>query len=106
MKLNSSCVFSGLGTDTYKAPADGMYTVSTQTTELPPSGLVITISQSGSTTASITTPTTSPLENIINLSKIFNCAAGDILSVAISSSAAADQPPNMIKSTINLRQGL
>lgn len=105
MMLNRPCGSSGLSTDTHKILVAGLYSLYVSSTELPPSGLVITLSQSGSVTVSVNTPSTSPLQQVVNINHQFNCAVGDILSVVLTSSAPLDQPPNMIKTTINLRQG-
>lgn len=106
MKAMQSSVTSGLSTDTYKIGIAGLHSIYVRTTVLQPSGLVITISQSGSQTASFSTPTTSPLQEDIEINAKFNCAVGDLLSVVVTSSARIDQPPNLIKTIINLRQGL
>src|ERR1700722_16353605 len=96
--LKQTCL-SGLNTDTHKVVTSGVYSIYVRTTDIPPSGIVITVSQTGSTSASFTTPTTSNLQNHIEINAKFNCAAGDILSVVLTSSAPADEPPNMIKTT-------
>lgn len=106
MKVSQQSLVSGLSNDTFKVAVAGTYTVITKTTCLQPSGLVVTISQSGSTTASVTTPTTSPVQKHIELNGKFGCAIGDILTIAVTSSAAVDQPPSLIKTTINIRQGV
>lgn len=105
MNINRSSVSSGLSTDTFKVGVAGMHYISTQTTVIQPSGLVVTISQTGSVSKSVVTPTTSSLQESISLIGVFNCAVGDILSVVVTSSAPIDQPPNLIKTIINLRQG-
>lgn len=106
MKINQPSVSSGLSTDTFKVDTAGMYSIYVNTTVKDPSGLVITISQTGSVSHSFSTPTTSPLTDHVELNAKFNCAANDVLTVAVTSSAPVDQPPNLIKSVINLRQGL
>jgi hypothetical protein len=106
MKKGQQSVTSGLSTDTYKVSAADMYQIFVRTTDLPPSGAVITLSQSGSQSVSVSTPTTSPKQRHIEINAKFNCAIGDILSVVVSSSAPVDQPPNLIKTTINLKQGI
>jgi len=41
---------------------------------------------------------------VINGKEILNeVRAGDLITVAVTSSAAADQPPQLLKTTINLR---
>lgn len=106
MNLQKPTCISGLISDTKKIMSAGQYTIYTRTTDLPPSGLVVTISQSGSASHSFSTPTTSPLQTDVEMNATFNCAVNDILTVAVTSSATADQPPNMIKTIINLRQGI
>lgn len=106
MKTTKPTCSSGLSADTYNIITPGVYTIYTRATDLPPSGLVVTISQSGSVNRSVVTPTTSEKQIDIESNATFNCAANDVLSVVLSSSAAADQPPNLIKTIINLRQGL
>lgn len=106
MKVQQTSVSNGLSTDTHQVKTAGMYTIYAASTCLQPSSLVITISQTGSTSASITSATTSPLELVVSANKTFNCAVGDILTVAVTSSAPVDQPPSLLRTTINLRQGL
>jgi hypothetical protein len=106
MNILQQSASSGLSTDTFKVTTAGMYTINVMSTDLPPSGIVITLSQSGSQTVSVSTPTTSPLQAHIEINAKFNCAVNDILTVALASSAPADQPPNLIKTLINLRMGL
>ena len=70
------------------------------------SGIVVTATQSGSASTSYTIALTSPLSSDNQLTGRFNCAAGDLITVAISSSAAADQPPAILKTHVNIRQGV
>lgn len=105
MNVRQASVLGGLNTDTHKVITAGIYYVTVRTTCVTPSGIVITISQSGSASNSVSTPTTSPLQTDIELNTAFNCAADDIITVALTSSAAADQPPALVKSTIILRRG-
>jgi hypothetical protein len=106
MRAMAQNVVSGLSNDTYKVDTAGVYTLNIKTTCIQPSGLVITLSQTGSTSASVTSATTSPLEDHVEVNGKFNCASGDILHVVVTSSAPVDQPPNLIKTTINLKQGV
>lgn len=106
MKLGQASAVSGLVTDTHKVSVAGVYSIYTRTTDVSPSGIVVVISQTGSTSSSVTSSTTSPVQKHIELNGKFNCAVGDVLSVALSSNAAVDKPPNLIKTIINLRQGL
>jgi hypothetical protein len=106
MNLMKPTCSSGLSTDVKQIITAGQYTIYTRTTDIPPSGIVVTISQTGSTSHSIVTPTTSPLQTDIESNATFNCQVGDVLHVVLTSSAPVDQPPNLIKTIINLRQGL
>lgn len=104
-KLQAS-VSNGLSTDLFRADVAGLYHLYADSTVTLGSGLVITLSQSGSSSVSVSTPPTSPLEEIVNINHLFNCAVGDLLSVVVSSSAAADQPPALVKTTIRLSAGV
>lgn len=106
MKLKQTSVSNGLSTDTHKVLVAGMYSIYAASTMDQPSGLVITLSQSGSSSVSASSPTTSPQALTNQVQKTFNCAVNDILSVVVSSSAAKDQPPSLIRTTISLREGL
>jgi|SRR5665213_2872119 len=106
MHLTRPTCVSGLNTSRIQIPTAGVISLYTRTTDIPPSGIVVTVSQSGSTTASFNTPTTSPQQTDIEFNCKFNCAAGDILTVAITSSAPIDQPPNLIKTITTLKQGI
>ena len=116
---------AGLGTFSYTIPVGGagLYTLSCQST-LPyeqgtynnssvvpsvASALQIVLSQSGSASVSITiggsatNPT--PTQPSMGTSGRFQCADGDVLSVALSSANAIDAQPNAVKSIVNLYLG-
>src|ERR1700685_4636667 len=101
MKEMQSTVMNGLRSDTYQIKTAGTYSIYTRSTVNPASGIVITLSQSGSQSASFSTPTTSPVTNHVEMNAKFGCAVGDILTVSVTSSAPADQPPDLVKTTIN-----
>jgi hypothetical protein len=95
-------IICGLGTYTYTTTVTGILFVSAQCLENPPSSISITLSQTGSITASVTsTAPTVPQENITVQTK-FNITAGDIITVAISSAAAIDNQLNTVKTTVTL----
>lgn len=98
-------ILNGLLTDTHQVIEAGQYHLDAASTINFGSGLVITLSQSGSQTVSFSTPPTSAQTNHVEISNKFNCAPGDILTVAVTSAADADQPPSLVKTTINLRLG-
>lgn len=106
MKILQTSASSGLSTDTFQVGAAGVHSIYSRTTVKDPSGLVVTMSQSGSTSASFSTPTTSAQQTHIEMNAKFNCQPGDLLTVTVTSSAPVDQPPNLIKTIINLRQGI
>lgn len=106
MRVSQQSLVGGLGSNAFKVGVAGVHTVTTRTTCLTPSGLVISIAQTGSTSSSVSTPTTSPRQKHIELNGKFNCAVGDLLTVTTSSSADIDQPPSLIKTTINIKQGV
>lgn len=106
MKASQQNLVSGIGSNTFKASIAGVHTVTTTTTCQRPSSLVITIAQSGSTSVTVTSPTTAPAQKHIELNGKFNLAVGDVITVTTASSAVADQPPADIKTTINIKQGI
>jgi|SRR5579859_3820656 len=108
MFIDRPSVFAGLGSDSVKIPAStgaGVYKVSVRSTEIPPSGLVITIAQSGSQSVSVNSGTNSPVQNNTNIEHLFNCAVGDVLTVTFSSSNSVDTVVSQIKSVIAVKQG-
>lgn len=105
MLASIPCVTSGLITERHQVVTAGMFTIQARSTVQQGSALVITLAQTGSQTVSVSTPTTSPVEESVSIQSSFNCASGDILTVTTSSSAPADQPPNMIQTVISLRAG-
>lgn len=106
MNVMKPSVMNGLNTDTFKVKVAGIHTIYAESTVNFGSGLVITLSQTGSTSVSASTPATSPQQECVSINNKFNCAVGDILSVVTSSSANADQPASIVKTTINLRMGI
>lgn len=106
MKAGQTSVSNGLSTDVFQVKVAGMHSIYTRSTCDMPSGMVVTISQSGSASNSFVSPATSPQSLHVEMNAKFNCAVGDLLTVAVTSSAAVDQPPSLIKTVINLRQGI
>lgn len=104
--LQQACL-SGLRSESYKVTQAGVYSMYTRTTDIPPTGVIVTLSQSGSVTVSHSSTTPSPVQGHIEMNSQFVCAVGDILTVALTSTGAAnDLPPQMIKTTVSLRQGV
>lgn len=105
MNNNKTSTSGGLSTDTWIVQEAGMYYLSAQTNMTTPSGLIITLAQTGSVSSSVSTPTMSAQATSASIQKTFNCAVNDVLTAVLTSSAPADQPPSLIKTTINLRNG-
>lgn len=105
MKATQATTINGLTSSQHKVVAAGNYSITTRTTMVQPSALLVTITQSGSQSVTYTSAPTSPQSGDTQVTGKFNCAAGDLITVAVTSSANADQPPSLVKTTINLRQG-
>lgn len=117
LQLNTATVFAGLGTSTFTVVTAGLYTVQIKAT-IPcisagsssnssvttgGSGLSIVVNKNGSAILTIANP--SPTQPLMGGSVSAQFAAADVITVVMSSSAAADQGLNVIKSIINLYQG-
>lgn len=103
--MRAYTTLNGLQTSSYSATQAGPYSITLRTTMQYGSGVIVTATQSGSATTAYTMALTSPVSDDNQMTGRFNCAAGDLITVVISSSAAADQPPVQLKTTINIRQG-
>lgn len=99
--MDSSKVVSQLDTYTYVVPASGLYDVSAQMHELPPSALSVVIQLNGSTKASSAAPAAS--QAVLDLQvRSLKCAASDTISFIISSSQASDNALNAVKGILNI----
>lgn len=120
--LNSGNPVAGLGTSTYTVLTAGEYTVGIKSTiprdpggsslfssQVSPfaSALQIVINQNGSPVLTIGGSSTNPTPTQPSLGSSISllCAAGDVLTVVLSSANAIDSQPNAVKSTITLYQG-
>lgn len=103
LKDTQTTIIVGLGTWTYTVVTAGLYFVDATASENPPSGLSIVINQNGSPVATSTAP--SVPQQTIGIQKLFPCAASDVITVVLTSSAANDNQLNTVKTLINLRQG-
>lgn len=105
--VNQSQVFTGLGTLTYTIPTPAptsLYTVRVQVTEVPPSGLVITVKNGAST--KYTSPTITPTQIAQQFSfQLPVVSAGDVITVVLSSAQAIDSVINNVKASISIEQG-
>jgi len=105
-EFSSTQVISNLDTYTYTVKSAAVHYASAQLEALNlPSSLALTISQSGSRSASVSSPAMAAGQSVLDLSASFNCAAGDVISFVISSSAASDQAINSIKGILNIHIG-
>lgn len=117
LPINTASVFAGLGTGTATLTVAGPYKCEVKST-IPcisagssanssvttgGSGLSIVINQNGSPILTIANP--SPTQPLMGGSVEFTGAVSDVITVVFSSSAAADQGLNVVKSIINLYQG-
>lgn len=102
--LNSSQVFTGLGTLTYTVASNGLYNVQAQTSEVPPSGLVITVNKNGSPV--YTSPTITPTQISLQFKTYpFPCVVTDVVTVVMSSASAIDSQINNVKTSVAIGQG-
>jgi hypothetical protein len=96
-------VFCGLGTLTYTIPAPGIYNVSVQSTETPPTGLSIVVNVNGSPV--YTAPVITPSQSAIQFKKDFPALLNDVVTVVLASSAPVDLQLNTLKTTISCGNG-
>lgn len=101
---NTPFVSVGLGTNTFTIPTPGLYYVSVQSIETPPTGLVIVVNKNGSPI--YTAPVITPTQSALQFKTDFLAAAADVITVVLSSSAAIDAQLNTLKTTIALGNGL
>lgn len=102
-RIDQSKVISNLDTYNHTTLAAGMYTVSIQVSEIPPSGVTLSIKQNSSTIASVSVPAAA--QQLTQLRVVINCAISDVLGVVIASSTAREAGPNQIKGILNIHQG-
>lgn len=98
---------AGLGTFVNTIVTAGMYTVEVKTTLPASSGVQIVLKQNASTLITVggTTDDPTPTQQSIGAMTSVNAAAGDTISVVLSSANAVDSIPNAVKSVVNLFQG-
>lgn len=101
--LNQNYVQDGLGTLTFNIPSAGNYQVLCQTTVNPASSLVIQVKQGGAT--KYTAPAFTPTQSALQFKAPLVCAAADVITVVLTSSAAVDNQLNSIQSNISIGQG-
>lgn len=101
--ITQTKVLNQLDTYNHTALATSMYTVDVHATEIPASGLIITIKQNGSTIVTSAVPAAA--QNHSDLRVVLNCAATDIIGVQLSSGVTADTGKNVVKAILNIHQG-
>ncbi len=121
LQLNNSTACAGLGTWTYTVTAAGMYScsfkafipyipagssnLSSVTTGSSALSIVVNQDTGGGPVAKLTISSPSINQPIMGGKVTLSCAAGDVITVVLTSSAAADNTPNAIKTVINLFTG-
>lgn len=121
IQVNESSVFAGLGTATFTVVTAGLYTVAftttipsveaggpgDSTTTAGGSALSVVINQDtgGGPVAKLTVASPSPYQRSTGGKVVLQCAAADVITVVLSSSAAVDKAANAVKTIINLYQG-
>lgn len=105
LKDSQANIIVGLGSYTHTTTHAGPYTVSAQCSENPTSSIIITISQSGSSSVSVSSIAPTDSQSHIELQKQFTCAIGDVLTVALVSAAAIDNQLNNVKTIVRVFQG-
>jgi len=101
--LISSKVISNLDTYQYTVGAAAMHVVNLAISEVPISGITITIKQNSNTVASTSAP--GAAQSLVQLITTMNCAAGDVIQVIVASSTPSDSVPNSFKGTLLIKQG-
>lgn len=101
--LDKPFVSVGMDTFTYTVPTTGVYYVSVQSTETPPTSLAIVVKQNGATI--YTAPVITPTQSALQFHQSFLLTAADAMQVVLSSSAAVDKQLNSLKTTITLGIG-
>lgn len=105
LKDSESNVINGLGAYTHTCANTSMYYVDAHANMDTSSSLIITIAQTGSTSVSVSSAAPASSQNHVDLRKVFNCAAGDVITVTMSSAAAVDNQLNRVKTIVSMRTG-
>lgn len=101
--IMQSKVITSLDTYNHTSANGGSYFVSCYVTDIPPSGIVMTIQKNSSTVATATV--LSPLQQVLQLSQNIACVANDVISVVLSSAIPLDATPNTFKGILTIRLG-
>ena len=100
---NQTQVMVGLGTFTYTIPSTGIYSVILQSTEIPPSGIVIKVKDNGADV--YTAPTLGVAQSAINFTYSQNYTSGHTVTIVLSSSNANDNQLNSVKTSASIQRG-
>lgn len=106
LKNGQTSTICGLGSWTHTAASTAMYTATVKTTNNASSSVSIVIAQTGSTSVSVTSTAPVASQTHEDLQKTFNCVAGDVITITVSSAAATDNQLNEVKSTVKVNLGM
>ena len=107
MNLNSSGSIGGLGTFSYTASVAGVFFLECRSTFIAPSGVILTISQSGSASNSYSSLSLPANATHVEIANSFTCAIGDVITLAVASSNVMDaNGMNRLESVFRLSQTL
>lgn len=101
--ITKSKILTNLDTYNHTALSTQMYGVSVQLSEIPPSGITITIKQNSSTIASTVAPANG--QSTVQLQCLMNCTANDVIGVILASSSAVDAQLNDFKAILRITAG-
>lgn len=103
LKDSQSNVIVGAVTSyTHTCAETGQYLMSATCTEVPTSALVITLAQTGSRSASASTSTPTDQQQSVNIQKVFNCTAADVLTISFSAPNVSDKQLNTVKTIVRV----
>lgn len=105
LKDSESNVICGLGAYVHTCANTQMYYVDAHASMDQNSSLIITIAQTGSRSASVSSAAPASSQKHVDLRNIFNCTAGDVITVTMSSAAAVDNQLNRVKTIVNIGRG-
>ncbi len=116
--LNNSTVMAGINTGSFTVVTAGAYVcefksfIPYKASGMPggsdvttgASGLSVVVNLNGSPVLTVDTP--APNQPLMGGKVAMLCVATDVITVVLTSSAAADNQPNAVKTVINLYQGV
>lgn len=123
LQVNTSTPVGGLGTQTFNVLVAGLYTCQVRFTipyvtgssdnsdtaadspDASDLSIVVNLDTGGGPVAKLTLNNPTPTQPSMSGSVQMECDEGDVITVVLSSSAAADNRKNAVKGIINLFQG-